>query len=206
MATKHLVLDPDVHEQLKARKRETGLTVKQIGNSALWAFLQPSSREQAALQLLIETGRITHEDYNQALLQAASEIQFRTPSIRDLGRLAPDRTVRSLAAGSWDGRELSRGPNGGWQIIEAWARDSRRELTPLHGYTGVQAYGVLLEGKMRLDCDGKITVLSAPQLLSFPPGHTCASAPLTRKTRILMVFIPAVWDHDGPESHPASCP
>lgn len=198
MKVKHLVLDNDVHERLKARKRETGLTVKEIGNTALRAFLLREAREERIVEELVKSGLITREDYEQAAAQAAEELRSGYLSIRDLARVDADGSLRGFVRGGWAGREVARCPKGSWQIIEAWARDGRRELTPSHTYPGVQAYGVLLSGKILLVCGSETTVLAAPQVFQFASGHTCASAPIGKKTHLLMILSPAVWDHNAP--------
>ena len=199
MRIKHLVLDRDVHERLKAKKRETGLTVKEIGNTALRAALRRQEREERILEALLKMGCITREDYEQAAALVAQELQGRRLlSIRDMGRVDPAGRVQGLTAGSWTGREVGRCPKGSWQILEAWGRDGRRQLTPLHGYSGVEAYGVLLAGRMRMVCGPRSRTLSAPHMLHIPAGHTCASAPLSTKTRLLIVFVPAVFSGQSP--------
>lgn len=200
MKTKHLVLDKDIHDQLKAKKKETGATVKEIANSALRAALALPTREELVVAKLVEEGKITREEYSAALSAAAAALRASYARVQDLGEGVPRDRSRTMVYGSWEGREVACAPDRSWQIIEAWGRDARREITPPHTYENVQAYGVMLAGKMKLECGSKTRIFAAPDMFHFPTGHTCASAPLSRKTRLLMVFVPAVWEYrDTPE-------
>lgn len=69
----YLVLDDDAHKPLKARKKSLGLTVKEIGNSALRTALAVPTKKQLIVAKLAVTGKTTREDYAQAMAVAEKE-------------------------------------------------------------------------------------------------------------------------------------
>ena len=77
-ADKHLVLDEDVHRKLKQRKRDTGLTVREIGNSVLRSVLWRQSLSELIGRKLVESGALSAEEYTRireaALNEAANEL------------------------------------------------------------------------------------------------------------------------------------
>ncbi len=45
---------------------------------------------------------------------------------------------------------------------------------------------------MALHCPSGLEILTAPHFFHIPRGQVCASAPLSRETRVVIVFCPAL--------------
>ena len=126
-ADKHLVLDEDVHRKLKQRKRDTGLTVREIGNSVLRSVLWRQSLSELIGRKLVESGALSAEEYTRireaALNEAANELYTTEKAIE----LTEKGTV---ITGSWEAQERFCLREGLYQIMEAWARDGRAQPMP----------------------------------------------------------------------------
>lgn len=99
MKVQHLVLDEDVHRALKAWKQKTGVTVKEIGNSALRAALAIPTKEELLVEKLVASGKITREEYERALAKAEKEA--RALQKKALGVAVPGRAPRTWTIGGW---------------------------------------------------------------------------------------------------------
>jgi len=115
---KHLVLDDDVHEALEQRKGLTGSSIKDIGNDVLRSSLESVFLGDIIGRILVESGKVSENEYGQALEQAFTKIKT-TPN------LPVERTLKgTLVAGSWESRQLFQRSDGSFQILESWTRDS----------------------------------------------------------------------------------
>ena len=189
--SKHLVLDGDVHSTLKERRAQTGRTIKEIGNEALRASLRLPSHHDLVLRHLLESGKVTARDCEEVLATVANPEARPHPTIEELFR-SPTHQSETMVHGSWAAREMACAPDRSWQLIEAWGRDNRSELSVMHVYRNTHAYGVVLCGKLLVDTDGETRVFAAPEMFHLSVGTLCATAPLSTTTKILLTFVPAV--------------
>ena len=186
-ADKHLVLDEDVHRKLKQRKRDTGLTVREIGNSVLRSVLWRQSLSELIGRKLVESGALSAEEYTRireaALNEAANELYTTEKAIE----LTEKGTV---ITGSWEAQEGFCLREGLYQIMEAWARDGRAQPMPPHQHSGDE-YFIVLNGRIRATVEEKETeVIKAPGCFRVPAGAVHSIAPLTRDTRAVIVLSP----------------
>lgn len=190
MKIQHLVLDDDVHRALKARKQKIGITVKEIGNSALRAALAVPTHEELLVDKLVATGKITRKDYEQAVATADKEAQALRKKAADAVALGP--APRTWMMGSWVIAEVYRSPDGQLQIGDLRARDGNKVPTPTVVHDESHAWATVLAGKVRMTVGGKEQVLGPHDTIHVPPGTPHASTPLTKTTRLVLVITPAV--------------
>ena len=190
MKIQHLVLDDDVHKALKARKKKIGLTVKEIGNSALRAALGVPTKEDLVVEKLVASGKITREEYEQAV--ALAEKEAKALQKKALEAAVPGRAPRTWEVGSWTIEEVYRSPDGELQIGLQSVRNGKKELTPTLVHDQSHVWAVVLAGRVRLVVDGEQRVLEPHDVVHVPPGTPHASAPLVKTTRVVLVVSPAV--------------
>ncbi len=190
MKIQHLVLDDDVHRALKAWKQKTGVTVKEIGNSALRAALSVPTKEELLVEKLVAMGKITREDYERAVAEAEKEAK----AIRKkaLEAAVPGRAPKTWKMGSWTIEELYRSPDRGLQVLELRPRNAKKESTPLVVHDETHAHAVVLEGKVQMEIDGRLQEFGPGEQIDVPPGTPHAVAPLTRNARLVVIATPAV--------------
>lgn len=185
-ADKHLVLDEDVHRKLKQRKKETGLTVREIGNSVLRSVLWRHSLSELIGEKLIDSGAISAEEFARI-----REAALREAAVKLSTKAAIKITERgTIVTGSWEVREVSCSNDGLYQVLEAWARDGRAQPMPPHRHPG-EEYFIVLNGRIRATVEERETeVIQAPGCLRVPAGAVHSVAPLTRDTRLIIVLSP----------------
>ncbi len=190
MKIQHLVLDSDVHKALKARKKKIGVTVKEIGNSALRAALSIPNKEELIVEKLVETGKITHKDYDEAT--AAANKALKDAQKRAIEAVAHNTARQTLTIGSWEGRELYRSPDNQVQVFDHWARDAKKTPTPEIVHDESDVWAIVVSGKVRLEVGDEVRVLGPREMVHVGPGVPHVSTPLTRTTRVILVLMPAL--------------
>jgi len=185
----HLVLDDDVHKALKARKKQIGVTVKEIGNSALRAALAVPTMEELVVEKLVEAGKVTREDYDRAVTAADKAIKTAHKKAAEMISAGPERPTQVV--GSWEGREVYRSPDGELQVFEHWARDAKKTSTPMHVHEKSHVWVTVLSGKVSMKTEEEECVLGPHDSIHLPPQTPHVAIPLTRATRALLVVSPA---------------
>lgn len=190
MKIQHLVLDEDVHKALKTRKKKSGVTVKEFGNSALRAALDIPTKEELIAQKLVETGKITHSDYSQATAAADK-------ALKEAHRRAAEAVTRhaargTMTVGSWEGRELYRSPDQQVQVFDHWARDTEKTPTPEIVHDDNDVWAIVVSGKVRIQVEGELKTLGPRDMIHIGPGTPHVSTPLTGTTRAILVLMPAL--------------
>ncbi|QAA75963.1 MAG: hypothetical protein BIP78_0195 [Candidatus Bipolaricaulis sibiricus] len=188
MKIQHLVLDDDVHRALKARKKQVGITVKEIGNSALRAALALPTLDEMIVEKLVETGKITPDDYDAAVAAAQAHLRAAQRKAIELFRPAPGS--KSVSVGSWTVREIYRSKDDSYAVFEHRARDGRRIAPPLHYHTESHVWGIVLSGKILARTAQEERVLGVHEWTYYPPGVAHCSAPLTRDTCVVSIVAP----------------
>ena len=85
MTQKHLVLDHDVHLRLAKRKREIGLSLRDIGNLILREVLsQPRLLVNTVGDRLVDLGLVDAEQFREALEHATAQIRQSAEISQDL--------------------------------------------------------------------------------------------------------------------------
>jgi mannose-6-phosphate isomerase-like protein (cupin superfamily) len=189
MKIQHLVLDDDVHKALKARKKKIGVTVKEIGNSALRAALAMPTMEELIVEKLVETGKISRKDYDQAV--AAADKAIKTASKKAAEAIIRDASRPTQTLGSWEGREVYRSPDGELQVFDHWARDAKKTPSPEIVHEESHAWSIVVSGKVHVRIGDEEATLGPNEAVPVPPGTPVVSTPLTKSARLLLVLAPA---------------
>jgi len=189
MGAQHLVLDDDVHVTLKRRKRDTGVTVREIGNSALRAALSVSTHRDLTVENLIAAGKITQADYDRAVVSAAHALRAMYKPIQALLATTPERTY---VCGSWEVRDLVRAADGSYQVVEAWAKDVNQKVPQAWSEGQHDVDVVVLQGKVRLETEEGPRTFGPPDSLHCHVGQALRATPGTRTARMIVVFSPAL--------------
>jgi len=184
----HLVLDDDVHKALKARKKAIGVTVKEIGNSALRAALSMPSMEDLVVEKLVETGKISRKDYDQAVSAADKAIRAAYKKAAEAIERGADRPTQT--SGSWEGREIYHSRE--VQMFDHWARDAKKVASPMLVHEKSHVWATVLAGEVRVQFENGETILGPHETIHLPPGTPHATTPLTKSTRALLVVAPAI--------------
>lgn len=190
MKIQHLVLDDDVHKALKARKKKVGVTVREFGNSALRAALAIPTKEELIVEKLVDTGKITRKDYDQAA--TAADKALRAAQRKAVEAVTHDPVGTTMTIGSWEGRELYRSPDNLVQVLDHWARDAKKTPTPEIVHDESDVWAIVVAGQVRLQVDGEVTLLGPGEVAHVSPGTPHVSTPITRTTRALLVLMPAI--------------
>lgn len=189
MGAQHLVLDDDVHVALKRRKKDTGVTVREIGNSALRAALSVSTHRDLTVENLIATGKITRDDYDRAVASAAHALRAMYKPIQAMLAAAPERTY---VCGSWEARDLVRAADGSYQVVEAWAKDVKQKVPQAWSEGQHDVDVVVLKGKVCLETEQGPHTFGPLDSLHCPADQAFRATPVTRTTRMIVVFSPAL--------------
>ncbi len=188
MKIQHLVLDNDVHKALKARKKQVGITVKEIGNSALRAALLVPTKQELIAQKLVETGKITREEYDRAVAAATRSLKSGRAAARQ--PIVPPLDGTTVTVGSWKGAMIHRDPQGMYVLFAHEAADGKKTPSTLHDHSEAQSWAVVLQGKVRWRIGAEERVCGPGEPVLIPPGVLHNSAPLTRNTVMLMLMSP----------------
>ena len=190
MKIQHLVLDDDVHKALKARKKKVGVTVREFGNSALRAALAIPTKEELIVEKLVDTGKITRKDYDQAA--TAADKALRAAQKRAVEAVTHDSASKTMTIGSWEGRELYRSPDNSVQVFDHWARDAKKTPSPEMVHDESDVWAIVVAGQVRLQVDDEVMLLGPGEVAHVGPGTPHVSTPMTRTTRALLVLMPAI--------------
>ena len=163
--------------------------MKEIGNSALRAALSLPTMEELIVEKLVETGKISREDYDQAVVAADKAVKI---AYKKAAAAAAHGDRPTHAIGSWEGREIYRSPDGGFQVVEHWARDTKKVATPMFAHEGAHIWATVLAGKVRVQFETEEKILDLHDTLHVAPGTPHSTTPLTKSTRVLVVFAPAI--------------
>jgi len=187
VADKHLVLDEDVHRKLKQRKKETGLTVREIGNSVLRSVLWRHSLSDLIGKRLVDSGAISAEEYTRIREEAVREATIKLHNTKAAIKVSKRGTI---VTGSWEVREISCSSDGLYHVLEGWARDGRGRPMPPHNHEGDE-YFIVLKGRISASIEEReMELVKAPGCLRVPAGAIHSVAPLTRDTRLITVLSP----------------
>ena len=188
MKIQHLVLDEDVHKALKGRKKKTSTTVKEIGNSALRAALSIPTKEELVVQKLVETGKITREDYEAAKATAIKAVKVAHKSAAEIA--SPQSESETWVMGSWGVREAYLSSDGRVQMLDMWARDAKKGAMGPIAHDESDVWATVIQGKVLLEIGGETRLLTEHESVHISPGTLHASTPLTRATRVAVLVVP----------------
>ena len=188
---KHLVLEDDVYLKLKKRKARTRLSVKAIGNALLRSSLSRAPLPEVIGKKLMEAGKVTPTDYNQALEEALKELQ---EIANPVSQIIERTSQHSLVSGSWEFRECFRAQNGSFQVLEGWARDRKRKAMPPHVHRESEVI-IVLAGSTQLQLETEIQILGPVDSVYIPPGQIHSMVPLTDDVRMVVVTTPAIIEY-----------
>lgn len=188
MRVQHLVLDDDVHKALKAYKRSTGATVREIGNSALRSALSLPTPEDLLVEQLVAMGSLSREDYDRAVAEAERELRALQAQ---LGKeILPGPGEKPLRVGSWEGRVLHTSPDGLFQVVLYRARNGKNAPSPVHRHGASRSWAYVLRGRVTVQVGKETIVLRAHESVYVPPDVPHNSAPLSRDTAMLILMSP----------------
>lgn len=185
-APKHLVLDEDVHRALKNKKSETGVNVKDLGNSVLRSVLERPLLTEAIGRRIVSSGMMSEEEFSELRKEALRDIT--EPLTKNPSVFQPT-AHNTFTSGSWEMRELACDPENQFQIFLMWARDLQFKAIPLHTHEGME-YWVILSGAMMVTVDAETQVLKAPGAQIVPQGASHSSAPLSSETMLIVILTP----------------
>lgn len=183
---KHLVLDEDVHVALKKKKGETGVNVKDLGNSVLRSVLERPLLTEAIGRRIVSSGLLSVEEFSELRRDALRDI---TTPVSKAASVFQPTAHNTFVAGSWEMRELALDAENQFQVFSMWTRDLRFKPIPLHTHDGAE-YWMILSGAMIVTIDAESQVLKAPDCKVIPSGASHSSAPLTQDTRLIVVLSP----------------
>lgn len=190
-ANKHLVLATDVHQKLKRKKQQTGLTLTEIGNSILRSVLSRPSFGEVIGQKLVESGKISLADYKQVIADVAKEVQGIADPFADLVDATPQET---LIVGSWEGKEIYKSPDGSYQLLEWWARDTQKVPARAH-YHDQEGTIVVLSGEVMVEVECEKLTLGPMNSIYIPLHEAHSKTPLTDDARVLLINKPTWPDY-----------
>ena len=190
---KHLVLDDDVHEALVGRRDMTGLPISKIGNSILRAHIAAVLLEDLVGRALVERGRISQDEYSEVLRQASNELRR---SFRP-GHPPVEATADGeLISGSWGVKSVFSSPDGAFQILECWARDSLQQPMGQHSHDADEFF-IALSGRALFVMHGLPFTLMPGNTLQVPAGAAHSAVPLNAECHILAVTVPATAEYSA---------
>ena len=190
---KHLVLDDDVHKILQERKELLGTSIKEIGNSILRTFAEHIFLGDVVGRILIEGGKISEDEYNRVLEQAAVELQQANAAI---GVPVQSTKQGTLVSGSWETRQLFRRADDAFQVLECWTRDSRQLPMQAHRHAADEFF-VVLYGRIIVTMGGTPYTLGPLNMFQVPSKVVHSVKPLNADCYMLAVLVPAVPEYFG---------
>lgn len=183
---KHLVLDEDVHRALKKKKSETGVNVKDLGNSVLRSVLERPLLTEAIGRRIVSSGLLSEAEFSELRKEALRDI---TQPHSKTGSVFQPTANNTFTAGSWEMRELACDLENQFQVFMMWARDLQFRSIPLHTHDGME-YWLVLSGAMMITVDAESQVLKAPETHVVRQGESHSSAPLSLETMLIVVLTP----------------
>ncbi|MBU1049658.1 hypothetical protein KKG90_06475 [Candidatus Bipolaricaulota bacterium] len=190
---KHLVLDEDVHVALSQRREMTGIPMNQIGNKILRSHISASLFQQFLGELLVESGCVTEDKYQDILDRVDRRMyEEHAPHRPPLTRLANGNFV----SGSWEIRTVHDDPMGSFQLLEAWARDSFQNAMTQHSHQADE-YLIALGGRTFVVLAGIPFTLACPGALHIPAGAIHSVTPLDKECRMAILVAPSVREYSA---------
>lgn len=190
---KHLVLEDDVYEALLGRKDMTGLPIGRIGNSILRTHIAAVLLEDLVGKRLVENGHISQDEYREVLREASIELRrsFQPGHI-------PVETVADgkLVSGSWEINNVFCSPDGSFQVLECWARDSLQQPMGQHSHHADEFF-IALSGKALFVMSGLPLTLVPGNMIQVPAMAAHSAIPLTADCYLLAVTVPATADYSA---------
>lgn len=187
-ASKHLVLDDDVHEILRNTKQLTGHSIRETGNRFLRSSLEPVFLCNVVGRVLVDAGKVSDAEYRQMLEQAALE----TRRAHAVNAAPVTRTRKgTLVSGSWEIKEIFSAPGDAFQILECWARDSNQLAMEAHCHDADE-FVIALSGRTLIAMNEVPFTLGARAMLQIPAGYVHSGTPLDSTVHIVAVLMPAV--------------
>ena len=183
---KHLVLDEDVHRALRKKKTETGINVRELGNCALRSVLERPLLAEAIGRRIIASGLLSEEKFEDLRREALRDV---TTSASDVASLIHPTKHNTMAAGSWEIKELVRDAERDFQILLAWTKDRHLRPMSLHRHQGLE-FLVILSGAILVTVDANSHVDKAPDCRFIPHGAVHSVTPLDHSTMMLAVLSP----------------
>ena len=185
---KHLVLDDDVYLKLRRRKARTKLSEKAIGNSILRRVLSQQPLLEAIGEKLIEMGKVTMEEFDQATADAIRQVQKVPAHFSDIVEATDQRT---FITGGWEFRELFISQDRTFQVLEYWARDDKKVHQKPHCHAESQ-YFLVLAGRVEIQSEEESQILAPTEFLGIAPETVHSSTPLSNDARMLVVNTPVL--------------
>ena len=190
---KHLVLEDDVYEALLGRKDLTGLPIGRIGNSILRGHIAAVLLEDLAGKRLVENGHISQDEYREVLREASTELRRSfQPGHVPIEAMADGQ----LVAGSWGIDNVFSSPDGSFQILECWARDSLQQPMEQHSHDAAEFF-IALGGRSLFVMSGLPFTLVPGNMLQVPARAAHSAIPLTADCYLLAVTVPATADYSA---------
>ena len=187
MATrKHLVLDDDIHRALMKQKSETGLHLTDIGNCLLRSLLGGPAVADAVAFKLIESGKLTEEEFRRLREEAVIELRGQIP---DVGRFVRHAKHDAFTAGSWQIRQVYCAQDGLFQVLSAEARDTRQRPFPAHSH-GSDEFFVVLKGALLVTIGERAEIVNAPGCVHVSRLTSHSTTPLTGDTLVVGILSP----------------
>jgi len=187
LSEKHLVLENDVHRKLCHKKEDTGLTLRDLGNTLLRTLLSQEPFHEAVFSKLVRNGYMSREQLDAVLGESLKELRTKAPSAADL---TPRPSDGAIAVGSWSIREVYRAPDDSCQILVSRARDARKRPFPPHTHLGEEMF-VVVEGSLVVSVDHRSAVISAPGYVHVPRNAVHSTTPATADTLVIGIVCPA---------------
>jgi len=184
---KHLVLDSDVHEQLKSRKLRRGATLREIGNTILRSALARPALSEAIARELISEGKISPADYAQARDAVIHKEEALRRPIKKVLALTDHNTFLS---GSWEISLLPLGETAAYDAFECWAIDGDKRPLPLHCHANSDEYFIVIQDRVLVALDEGERVLHEGEIYRIPAGQPHAVTPLSSSSRVVAVCRP----------------
>lgn len=190
---KHLVLDDDVYEALVGRKDMTGFPIGRIGNTILRGHIAAVLLEDLVGQKLIEEGLISRDEYREVLHQASAELRGSSP----LGRVPVEIAANGgMVSGSWGISSVFSSPDGSFQILECWARDSLQQPMRQHSHEADE-YFIALSGRALFVMSGLPFTLVPRNILQIPAGAAHSAVPLNAECHLIGITVPATDEYSA---------
>lgn len=190
---KHLVLDDDVYGALLGRKDLTGRPISRIGNSILRAHIAAAHLEDLIGKELVETGRISQDEYREVLHQALTELRRSFQPGRAPVEVSADGR---MVSGSWEIENRFRSEDGSFQILECWARDSLQQPMGQHTHDADE-YLIALNGSTLFVMSGLPFTLVKGNVLQVPARAEHSAVPLDSDCHLLAVTVPATVEYSA---------
>jgi len=169
--------------------------MQEIGNAILRTCLDHAAPLFELLRdELVRTGKVTDEDYYEAVSQAIASSHERFPSGDET--LVPT-DEETMVNGNWMTTLLYQSDGDPVRVFESRARGDRNRSSPMH-YHEEDEHILLLCGKMICQVGVEQHVIDAVSGIHIPAGQLHASIPLGADVRLLIAFCKPSDDRHAP--------